>query len=255
MNALTPRWQRALVIGASSGIGEAIARELGRRGTRVALVARRVERLDAVRRAIDEQAGEERALAFSHDVRDVESTADHLQEIATRLGGLDLVVYAAGILPAVGLDEYPTEQDLDVVATNVSGAIAWLNPVAERFARAGAGTIVGVSSVAGDRGRPGNPVYNASKAALDTYLEALRNRLARRGVKVVTIKPGYVRTAMTETSPIPGFIPVISPERAASQILSAAAAGDRVAYVPGWWRLVMTVVRAIPAPVFERLSL
>jgi short-subunit dehydrogenase len=242
------------VVGASSGIGEAIARELGRRGSRVALVARRSERLDEIRAEIDAQAGEQRALVFTHDVADVGAVPSLFQEIATRLGGLELVVYSAGVMPPVALDEFPTEKDLGTVQANLSGAIAWLNSAADRFSRARAGTIIGISSVAGDRGRVGNPVYNATKAALSTYLEALRNRLARKGVTVLTAKPGYVRTALIDGAPLPRFVPVISPKRAADQILAAAAAGDRVVYVPGWWRLVMTAVRAIPAPLLERIN-
>jgi NAD(P)-dependent dehydrogenase (short-subunit alcohol dehydrogenase family) len=205
--------------------------------------------------AIDAQAGGESALTFVHDVRDVQAVPDLFQEIATRLGGLDLVVYAAGIMPPVGPEEYPTTNDLAVIEANFAGAVAWLNQAANRFGRARAGTIVGISSVAGDRGRLGNPVYNASKAGLDTYLEALRARLARRGVTVLTAKPGYVRTALIEGVALPRSLPVISAERAAELILKAAAEGERVAYVPGWWRLIMTVVRAIPAPIFERLNL
>jgi len=136
---------------------------------------------------------------------------------------------------------------------NVVGAMAWINPVAERFARAGGGTIVGISSVAGDRGRRGNPAYHASKAALDTYLEAVRNRVARHGVRIVTVKPGPVDTPMTKGM---DKLPLlVSPDAAAAELLAGAARGAHTVYVPAKWRPIMFVIRHIPSFVFRRLDI
>jgi len=247
-------WDRAIVVGASSGIGEAVARQLAGEGTQVALVARRVDRLKRICAEINEAQGAVLATPFAHDVAKTEGTAALFQEITTRLGGLDLVVYAAGIMPPREFGEFPTQSDLEVIKTNFAGAVAWLNEAATRFARARSGTIIGVSSVAGDRGRTKNPIYHATKAALDTYLESLRARLARLGVTVVTAKPGFVRTPMMESEPLPGMIPVLEPADAASQILRGAASHKRVVYVPWWWRPVMWAIRTIPDPIFERLK-
>ncbi len=246
-------WKRVIIVGASSGIGEAMAKELAKNGARVALIARRREVLDGISQEINQATGERMATAYPHDVRELESIPALFQEITTALGGLDLIVYSAGILPRIGPNEFPTEIDTSTIETNFTGAVAWLNQAADRFGRWGAGTIIGISSVAGDRGRAGNPVYNASKAGLDAYLEALRNRLARKGVTILTAKPGYVRTPMLEGAPLPAFVPVLASGEAARQILVAAAAGRRVAYIPGWWRWIMLIVRGIPAPIFERL--
>ncbi|MGH2447609.1 MAG: SDR family NAD(P)-dependent oxidoreductase [Chloroflexota bacterium] len=242
-------WSKALVVGASSGIGEALARELAAGGADVALVARRADRLDVIAGEI----GPGNGLVFPHDVRDVAGIPDLFQRITDDLGGLDLVIYSSGIMPSVELDEFSTEKDIDIIDTNFAGAVAWLNQAADRFGRAGRGTIVGISSVAGDRGRAGNPVYNASKAALTSYLESLRNRLAGRGVRVVTIKPGRVNTAMLGDNRSPLSLGV-SPGGVAGHILKAAAGGKRVVYVPGWWRPIMLVVRLLPAQVMERLK-
>lgn len=245
-------FQRALVVGASSGIGEAIARRLAADGGRVALVARREEELLQVAGDIDRAAGEQRAWIYVHDVTATGQAAELVQRIARDLGGLDLVVYAAGLMHRVDFDEYDTAKDLEMLQVNLDGAVAWLNPIAERFNQLGRGTIVGIGSVAGDRGRSGNPVYNTSKAALHTYLEALRNRIARRGVKVVTVKPGFVDTAMTRG--MPGLMWVVSADRAAELILRAAHRGKVSAYVPARWRLVMWIIRSIPSVVFRRLK-
>ncbi|MGH2442216.1 MAG: SDR family NAD(P)-dependent oxidoreductase [Chloroflexota bacterium] len=249
-----PAWRHAIVVGASSGIGEAIARVLGAAGTRVVLVARREQLLRSIAASINASVRGELAFPLIADVRDAGSAAGAFQEATTILGGLDLVVYAAGIQPPVGPGEYPTAMDVPVIETNVLGAIAWLNEAAFRFARAGSGTIIGISSVAGDRGRVGSPVYNASKAALDSYLESLHNRLARLHVTVVTAKPGFVQTALLEAAGSPRFPPPISPERAAREILRAAASGKRLVYVPSWWRWIMMIIRHIPSPVFKRLN-
>lgn len=246
-------FEHALVIGASSGIGEALARRLAADGTRVALVARREAELQRVMDEINASAGENRAVAVAHDVRTAADIPELFQEIARVLGGLDLVIYATGVMVAVGEDEYDTAKDRETMEVNLLGAVAWLNPAADRFARLGRGTIVGIGSVAGDRGRAGNPGYCTSKAALHAYLEALRNRLARRGVRVVTIKPGFVDTAMTRGKE--GLFWLISADRAAQIILAKARRGVVVAYVPARWRMVMTMIRSIPSFIFSRLGI
>jgi len=246
-------FQHALVVGASSGIGEALARRLAADGAKVALVARREEDLRRIASEIDSAAGEKRAFVFPHDVLDFEDVPELFQEIARALGGLDLVVYAAGMIVPVEPDEYDTVKDLAMLRVNLLGAVAWLNPAADRFARLGRGTIVGIGSVAGDRGRSPNPVYGTSKGGLHTYLEALRNRVARRGVKVVTIKPGFVDTAMTRGKD--GLFWLISADRAAEIILRATRRGAVTAYVPARWRIVMAILRAIPSFIFARLGI
>ncbi len=241
------------MIGASSGIGEALVRRLAAEGTRVALVGRREPELRRVMDEINSAAGEDRAAAIAHDVRATTEIPELVQGISRVLGGLDLVIYAAGVMPAVTEDEYNTAKDREMIEVNLVGAVAWLNPVAERMASLGRGTIVGIGSVAGDRGRSGNPVYCTSKAALHAYLEALRNRLARAGVKVVTIKPGFVDTAMTRGKD--GLFWVISTDRAAEIILDKVRRGAVTAYVPARWRMVMAIIRSIPSFIFSRLGI
>jgi decaprenylphospho-beta-D-erythro-pentofuranosid-2-ulose 2-reductase len=248
-------WSKAIVVGASSGIGEQISRQLAAAGARVALVGRREDRLQTICAEINRDAASETAFAVPHDVRDRGDLSALFQQITGRLAGLDLVVYVAGTMPRVGPQEYPTEVDRDTIETNFTGAIVWLNEAATRFARAGEGTIVGISSVAGDRGRRGNPVYGATKAALGTYLESLRNRLSVRNVTVTTVKPGYVRTAQVEGLVLPRIFPVVGPEDAAREILAAAAAGKGIVYIPSWWRFVMTAIRAVPPRIMQRLNI
>lgn len=244
-------WKRAIVVGASSGMGEAVARRLVESGCRVALVARRRESLERIAR--ESAAGDaSRVHVYPHDVKATQEVPGLFSRIVEDLGGLDLVIYAAGIMPSVAASEYNTCKDEEVIAVNFTGAVAWLNEAALRFEKMGCGTIVGFSSVAGDRGRRGNPVYGATKAGLNAYLESLRNRIERRGAFVVTVKPGPVETPMTAGLKMPGMIGV---EEAAQGILDAAQQHLRVAYVPGKWRLIMAVIRAIPPSIFKWLSI
>jgi decaprenylphospho-beta-D-erythro-pentofuranosid-2-ulose 2-reductase len=244
-------WRHALVVGASSGIGEALARQLGAAGCRVALVARRREALERLAGEI----GRDRALVFPHDVARGEDARALFPEICRALGGLDLFIYAAGVMPPVAVDEWDFAKDRDIVTVNVLGAMAWIDEAAQRFERGRSGTLVGLSSVAGDRGRRGNPAYHASKAALDTFLESVRNRVGRFGVKVVTVKPGPVDTPMTQGMDRDRLPFLISADEAARQALVAAARGARVAYVPARWRPIMFVLRSIPSAIFQRLDI
>lgn len=242
---------RAIIVGASSGIGAALARALAADGYDLALVARRQAELDALANDINE-SGAGRAQAYVHDVLETTAVPALFQQITTDLGGLDLVVYVAGIMPLVGPDEYDTAKDAAMIDVNVKGAMAWLNEAAVRFGQTGGGHIVGISSIAGDRGRVGFPGYSSSKAALSTYLEALRNRLSRRGVTVTTVKPGMVETAML--ADVDRKVWPVTPEAAAADIRQAIRRRRQTVYVPARWRLVALVIQHIPSVIFRRLS-
>lgn len=246
-----PPWHTAVVVGASSGLGAALARRLATAGARVALVARRADALAALAHEIDPSGS--RARAYPHDVRGSDDVPALLERIAADLGAPDCVVYAAGIMPRIDRHTWRSDTDREIVDVNLRGAMAWLTPVADRFEHRRGGTIVGISSVAGDRGRRAYPAYAASKAGLTAYLESLRNRLAASGVRVVTVKPGPIDTPMTQGLDRLPFL--VSPERAADVIVRAAARGASTVYVPARWRVVMAVLRAIPSPIFRRLDL
>ncbi|HXF83837.1 MAG TPA: SDR family NAD(P)-dependent oxidoreductase [Anaerolineales bacterium] len=248
---LTPR-RRALLIGASDGLGAALARKLAREGYLLALIARRKEKLEALCRELN--TTENIARSYVHDVTHYEEIPDLLRRIVAELGGLDLVIYIASVnLPPGGMDKYNFENDRRMIEVNLIGAMAWLNPIAEMFQSAGAGQIVGISSVAGDRGRVGNPAYNASKAGLTTYLEALRNRLTRRGVHVLTVKPGFMKTEMLKAAQGPTPF-AITPERAAEDIFKAIQKRKQVIYIAPIWRWIMLAIQHTPSFIFRRLS-
>jgi short-subunit dehydrogenase len=255
---LRPR-RRALVIGASSGIGAALARELDRDGYTLALLARRGDLLDGLCASINAKddgvpsSGGMSAFPFVHDVSDTASVPGMLDRVISTLGGLDLVIYSAGITLHQGTDGWDSEKSRKMMEVNAIGAMAWLDPIGQMFENFKRGHIVGISSVAGDRGRIRNPAYNASKAALNTYLEALRNRLTRHGVTVLTVKPGFVDTQMIKHLEWTPFL--VSPERAAIDISRAIRKKKQVIYVPARWRLAMFVIRNIPSFIFRRMNI
>lgn len=236
---------KAIIVGASSGIGEEMAKLIAESGGLVATVARRTDRMQPLADKFPE-----RVFPFGHDVRDIDEIPELFQKCTDALGGLDLVVYCSGVMPPVGPHEFNTEKDLAMIAVNNVGAVAWLNTAATRMEASGHGSIIGVGSVAGDRGRYEQPVYNASKAFLHTYLEALRNRLAKRGVKVVTVKPGPTATEMTARLNLKNAMP--APVAAAKILALKNRTGEH--YLNFTHRIAFAIIKAIPSPLFRRLK-
>jgi NAD(P)-dependent dehydrogenase (short-subunit alcohol dehydrogenase family) len=237
------KFRHAIVIGGSSGIGAELVRQLAAQGCKVAAVARRQDRLAA----LESECG---ALPFVHDVRNAQEAAALFQQITQALGGFDLMIYAAGVMPSVGEKEYDFEKDKEMMSVNLLGAIAWLDQAAIRLEGTGKGSIVAIGSVAGDRGRAGQPAYNASKAALTTFMEALRNRLSSRGVRVVTIKPGPTATEMTSHL----RTRMADPAAVAKKILAVSdKTGEH--YVKFAHRIAFAIIRNIPSPIFRKLKI
>ncbi len=245
--------RRCIIIGASDGIGAALARKLAKEGYTIALVARRKDKLNTLCAEINSAEKEARVFPYMHDVTEYHEVPDLLRRIVADLGGLDLFVFVAGVNFPPGLTNYNFEGDRKMIEVNLIGAMAWLSPVAEMFQSAKAGQIVGISSVAGDRGRIGNPGYNTSKAGLTTYLEALRNRLTRHGVNVLTVKPGFVKTEMLKAAQ--GGTPfAVMPEEAAGDIYKAIRKRKQVIYTAPIWRWIMLIIQHVPSVIFRRMS-
>lgn len=240
-----------LLVGATSDIGRATALRYGEAGWRVLLAARDP---DAAQRNAADLSARTGAAVSVHRIDVLESGA-----IETFVDGLpvlpDTVVCVVGELG----EQVRAQTDLDhaarVMRTNFEGPALLLGVLAERFLGRGSGTLVGVSSVAGDRGRGSNYVYGSAKAGFSAFLSGLRNRLAASGIRVVSVKPGFVRTRMTAGMKLPGPL-TAEPDEVARAIFEAAENGRAdVVYVRGVWRVVMMVIRAIPERIFKRLRL
>jgi short-subunit dehydrogenase len=187
---------------------------------------------------------------------DLNETSSHealLSQAVERLQGLDVVLIAHGVLGDQKAGEKAYSETEHVIRTNFLSAVSLLTCAANYFEPRRAGCIAVISSVAGDRGRGSNYVYGCSKAALTAFLGGLRNRLHRSGVRVVTIKPGLVRTPMT--AHMTKTLLTSEPEVVGRGVYRAIGSRRDVVYLPGFWRPIMAVIRAIPEPVFKRLSL
>jgi short-subunit dehydrogenase len=242
-----------LVLGAASAIARAVAGEFARRGFDLLLAGRDREELDKVaadlslRHGVSAQGRAFDALAFDTHRAFVEAC-----RVASRdsLAGAVLCFGTLGEQSAAQKDPDEARRVLD---TNLVGAVSILSLVANHFEEKRGGFLCALSSVAGDRGRQSNYVYGAAKAGLTVFLQGLRNRLFASGVSVTTIKPGFVDTQMTWGRP--GLFLVASPQTAAKRIVAAVLKGEDQAYVPGFWRPVMLLIRLIPEKIFKRMRL
>ena len=240
-----------LVLGATSGIAKGVAAALARRGYGLYLAGRDLQEL--------ERNAEDLRIRYGVPVYcgsfDAEACHDHGRFLDTVLQvthRLDGVVFACGSLGNAAAYR-SSEAAARLIAANFTGAASILGRCADHLERARSGFIIGISSVAGDRGRQSNYLYGAAKGALSLYLQGLRNRLFASGVRVITVKPGFVDTAMTFG--MPGQFLVASPVVVGERIARTLEGRADVVYVPWFWRYVMLVIRSIPEPVFKRLRL
>jgi len=242
-----------LITGASSGIGEALAREYARRGWQIALAARRQAQLDTLAAEL-RTLGAPRVHTAALDVRAFETIAPVVEAAALELGGLDLVVANAGVAHLFRAGEGQLEKLRETIDVDLTGACATIDAAVAvmRRARRG-GHIVGITSVARYRGLPKLGVYSACKAGLHRYLQATRMECARDGIAVTELAPGYIDTPMNRDTPSRPF--VIDAARGAR--IMAELIERRVSYatVPQWpWRLMGRLMQLLPAGVVKSLT-
>lgn len=240
---------RALVLGAKSAIAQAIVEHLD--GYDFALAARRCSELEPF--AADLRLKRScRVELIEFDALDFAALARLPQQVHERGGPFDLVVLAFGYFGDVTHD---TDEIIRTLNTNLTGAALALAHLANYLEEKGTPAgIIAISSVSGDRGRQGNYIYGAAKGGLSIFLQGLRNRLAKTPVHVLTVKPGFVATPMTEGR-LDGLLGVATPDRVAADIVRAYRQKKDVLYTPFFWRWIMLAVRSIPERIFKRLKL
>src|SRR5208337_3034894 len=195
-----------------------------------------------------------RAGVLSFDALDTQTHASTLRSFLSGAGNaLEGVVVCMGYLGDQAKGQCDWEEARRILETNFTGCVSALNILANHFESRRAGFICALSSAAGDRDRQSNYLYGAAKAGLSTFLQGLRNRLFHANVRVITVKPGFVDTAMTYGRP--GLFLVASPERVAKDIFRAITRGKDVVYTPWYWRCVMSLVKALPEGVFKRMRM
>jgi short-subunit dehydrogenase len=244
-----------LILGATSGIARAVSHVLAGRGCRLVLAARNPEELQ--RLANDLRIRHQTAIeCAAFDALDFAGHAA-LVERSTKVfeGELDGVILCYGYMVDQAQAQADFAEARRTIDVNFTSAVSVLERFADYFAQRHAGVIAAISSVAGDRGRQSNYIYGAAKAGLTAYLQGLRNRLFSAGVHVLTIKPGFVATAMTDGLVNPNSPLLATPQQVARVIDRALRRRRNVLYTRWFWRPIMFVIRSIPEPVFKRLKL
>lgn len=240
-----------LVLGASSSVARAFARVAAEAGADILLAGRD---MDDVKRTVTDvtlRTGR-KVEALEFDAEDTKKHGAFVKSVAKKSGVLN-VFLAFGAMPdqeAIDADFALAER---TVAVNYLGAMSVLQRLAPLLEEQGAGSVVVLSSVAGDRGRLKNYVYGSAKAGLNAYLQGLRARLCRKGVSVTTVKPGFMDTDMTWG--IDGMFLVATPEQCARACLRLAKKGKEVAYFPFFWWFIMTIIRHIPERIFKKMNI
>jgi short-subunit dehydrogenase len=244
--------KKILIIGATSAIAEATARLWAQRGEQLFLVGRNAARLDAIAADLRVRGGS-KVLTYVMDANDFAAHVPMLDAAEQALGGLDTVLLAHGTLSDQQACQQSVELTLNEITTNALSTVALLTPIANRFEALKRGSIVVISSVAGDRGRQSNYVYGSAKALVTAFTSGLRQRLAKSGVLVLTVKPGFVDTPMTASfkkGPL-----WATPARVAHDIDRALCKRQGVIYTPVFWCLIMAIIRSIPERLFVRIKL
>lgn len=244
--------RKILIIGATSAMARAIAAAFARCGDSLYLAARDTD--EAAHIAADLAVRYQVSTHFGKiDIARTSGHAAFITQVIDALGGLDGVVFAAGFMA----DQADAEQDFslveNMVQVNYLGAMSVLDQCASYLQQQKSGFIVGISSVAGDRGRQSNFYYGSTKAALAVYFSGLRNKLQSHGVHVMTVKPGFVDTAMTYG--LKGMFLVASPQFIGDKIVQAVSKKRNVVYLPWFWRYIMLIIRHIPEFIFKKLKL
>lgn len=245
--------KRVLIIGGTSAIATACARIWSQAGSEFFLVARDVQKLEST--AADLLA--RGAKSVSVHVMDSTDTASYPMMLDTCVGALrqiDIALIAHGTLPDQKMCELDVQLAMREYDNNCTSVIGLSTLLANQFEKQRCGTLAVISSVAGDRGRPSNYLYGAAKASVSTFCEGLRARLFKVGVHVITIKPGFVDTPMTKGLPLPAKL-VATPEQVARRIIDGIERKVSTLYAPGFWALIMLIIRSIPSPIFKRLNL
>lgn len=241
------------ILGATKGMGRALARRMAERGDRLVLLGRDLEELEKSAADLEARAPDGYRPAVAHcDLEEPGTFAPALDAAQEHLGRLDAVILTAAVFAPQEELEADPEATARLLTVDFSHTVFFLEEARRRLLARGGGTLCAFSSVAGDRGRKPVVLYGATKAGLSYYLEGLDHKFRGQGLKVVCVKPGFVRTGMTAGMPEPPFAG--DPDQVAEDVLKAIDRGSPVVYTPKIWRWVMLVIRHLPRFVMRRVG-
>lgn len=237
--------KRAIIVGASSGIGRELAKVLSQDGYTIGLTGRRIDLLTSLQQELPKPSFIRRM-----DVSQTPEAMEQLEKLILEIGGVDLVVISAG----VGFinPEFDWDKEKATIDTNVAGFAAMANVAVKHFIQQSSGHLVGISSIAALRGSGATPAYNASKAFVSNYMEGLRHKVSKLKLPIIVtdVQPGLVDTAMAQGE---GLFWVAPPEKAARQILSVIKSRRKHAYVTKRWRGVAWLLKVVPDYVYNKM--
>ena len=239
-----------LILGATSDVGLALARKFAYEGFSISVAGRNFSEIEAIANDLSIKYNIQ-ADAYLFDACDFKSHANFYQQLKIK-PEISICVFGYMIDNQISIQNW--EECNRVIETNFSGAVSICNHLALEYQKLKKGTIVGISSVAGDRGRSSNFIYGSAKAGFSAYLSGLRNLLSKSGVHVLTVKPGFMYTKMTENLPLPAIV-TASPDDAAKAIYSACIKQKNIIYIKWFWRYIMLIIKSIPEFIFKKLSL
>jgi len=243
---------KAALLGATKGMGRSLARLMAARGDRLFLLGRDAADLEKSARDLELRGAQGGVGAAPCDLEQPDQFAPALDAAEQALGGLDAVVVTASLFATQDRLEEDPDLALRLLRVDFAHTVAFCEEARRRLMARGGGTLCVFSSVAGERGRKPVVLYGAAKAGLSRYLEGLDHRYRAAGLRTVCIKPGFVKTSMTEGLTPPPFAG--EPDAVARVVLKAIGRGTPVVYAPGIWRLVMAVIRLLPRAVMRRIT-
>ena len=241
--------QKILILGATSAIARATAAAYAKRGDTLFLAARDMSELKRIASDLFVRFGNEVKYGY-FDAKQTDLHGAFLQHVISELESLDGMLLAFGYLADPQINADFSEYD-QVITSNFTGAVSILNICAEYFAKHKRGFMIGIGSVAGDRSRQENHIYGVAKGALALYLQGLRARLCKQGVRVITVKPGFVDSPMTFGRQ--GLFLVAKPEKIGEQIVATLNKKRDVVYLPWFWYFIMLLVKLIPERIFKHM--
>jgi decaprenylphospho-beta-D-erythro-pentofuranosid-2-ulose 2-reductase len=246
--------RKVVALGATRGMGRALARQLGERGDALFLLGHEVDDLAASARDIEVRTARASGSigTAACDLERPESFGAALEAADAALGGFDTVVVTAGLFGTQDRLEAEPDFARRLLAADFTNTVVFCEEVRRRLLARGGGTLCVFSSVAGERGRKPVVLYGAAKAGLTRYLEGLDHKFHDQGLRVICVKPGFVRTGMTAGLPVPPFAG--EPEGVARAVLRAIDRGQPVVYAPGIWRFIMLVIRMLPRFVMRKIG-
>jgi decaprenylphospho-beta-D-erythro-pentofuranosid-2-ulose 2-reductase len=240
-------------LGATKGMGRALARAMAARGDRLVLLGRSADELERSARDLEAHSGKDATVAVVRcDLADPSTFAPALEQAEAALGKLDCVVVTAGVFATQDELEADPALALQVVTLDFANTVGFCEHARARLLAGGGGKLCVFSSVAGDRGRKPVVIYGAAKAGLSAYLEGLDHKFRAQGLQTICIKPGFVKTGMTANLRPPPFAG--EPEAVAARALRAIDRGTPVVYAPWIWRWIMLVIRSLPRFVMRRIG-